>query len=255
MSIACHHCEALHWRDESTVKSRNSQHPEFGTCCNSGKVMLPPPRPPPPVLHALFEANDEQTREFHTNIRAYNMALAFTSLGVSQDHTINRRFGGNSWVFRIQGQLSHHSGALVPEAGCPPLYAQLYLYDPHVALQQRMSRNSHLREDTMLSLQTMLTQHHQYAPMFKHAFEVLKDHPNGPDAEIRLRVQVAPGEHVRQHNLPTADEVAMILPGDGSATDYRDIILRSRMPAETTLYRIHEGHPAYEPLHYVLFFP
>lgn len=255
MDVVCHHCLAFHWLSESTVKTRRYQHPEFGTCCNSGKVTLPPPRHPPDTLHNLFEADDEQTRDFRTNIRAYNMALAFTSLGVTQDDTINRRFGGNSWVFRIQGQLTHLSGALEPQANTSPSYAQLYLYDPHVALQQRMNRNSHLREDTMSALQAMLTRYHQYAPVFKHAYEVLKDHPGGTNAEIRLRVEVAPGEHRRQNNLPTADEVAMILPGDGSANDYRDIILRARIPAGTNLCRIHEGHAAYDPLHYVLLFP
>ncbi|KAL4256889.1 hypothetical protein AB1N83_012224 [Pleurotus pulmonarius] len=137
MDIVCQHCQALHWLNESTVKTRNYQHPDFGTCCNSGKVVLPPPRRPPDTLFNLFEADDEQTREFRTNIRAYNMALAFTSLGVAQDDTINRHFGGNSWVFRIQGQLTHLSGALEPQPNTPPSYAQLYLYDPHVALQQR----------------------------------------------------------------------------------------------------------------------
>ncbi|KAJ6587842.1 hypothetical protein B0H10DRAFT_1961263 [Mycena sp. CBHHK59/15] len=37
----------------------------------------------------------------------------------------------------------------------------------------------------------------------------------------------------RRYNLPTAEEVAVVLPGDGSAGNGRDIILHNRMSAET----------------------
>lgn len=256
MNIACPHCSALHWNDERTQKSARYSTPAFGMCCNHGKVQLPPPRPPPDTLRLLIEADDPQSREFRANIRMYNMALAFTSLGVKQDHAVNQRFGGNTWVFRIQGQLHHNSGALEPDDGAAPSYAQLYVHDPAAALEQRMNRNSTLSQDTMSALQTMLIQHHQYATVFKQAFEILKDFDNTPDAEVKLRVQPSAGEHRGRHNLPTVNEVAMIMPGDTSSSDYRDIILRRRMaPGQTRLYRIHEGHPAYTPLHYVLLFP
>lgn len=140
------------------------------------------------------------------------MALTFTSLGANIDKTINRRGG---WVFRILGQLSHNSGALVAPDGTPPTYAQLYLYDPALALRQRMNRNDQLREDTLAALQNMLMESHWYAAVYKHAFEVLSEHGPVQDAEIRLRVM--PGQDQRRYNLPTTDEVAMILPGDGLA--------------------------------------
>lgn len=254
MNVPCTHCGALHWDAERTAKRRGGL-PKFGICCDHGKVRLPALREPPLALRALFEADDVASREFRANIRAYNMALAFTSLGVKQDETVNRGRGGPVWVFRILGQLSHDSGALETEQGRAPSYAQLYLYDPQIALQQRMQRNSHLRPDTMASLQNMLSITHRYAAVFKHAFQVIREQGDVPDVEVRLRVQKPVHEHPRRHNLPTADEVAMILPGDGSSPDYRDIILRRRMPSGTSLYRIHEGHPAYSPLHYVLLFP
>ncbi|KDQ27730.1 hypothetical protein PLEOSDRAFT_1042559, partial [Pleurotus ostreatus PC15] len=265
MDIPCQHCGALHWADERVNRSRRTGIPNFGMCCDHGKVRLPAPQAPPHTLQGLLEADDAQAREFRHNIRAYNMALAFTSLGVREDSSINqrngRRMGGSTWVFRIQGQLSHHSGALEAGEGRAPSYAQLYVYDPQAALQQRMLRNNALRRDTMEALQNMLSVTHRYASVFKHAFEVIREHERlggagVPDIEVRLRAQKPrPGDHPRRYNLPTADEVAMILPGDGSKADYRDIILRRRLPQGTGLYRINEGHPAYSPLHYVLLFP
>ncbi|KAJ4481103.1 hypothetical protein J3R30DRAFT_3464391, partial [Lentinula aciculospora] len=52
--------------------------------------------------------------------------------------------------------------------------------------------------------------------------------------------------------MPSADEVAVVLPGPGTATDHRDIILQCK---EGPLKRIYETNPAYAPLHYVLLFP
>ena len=55
--------------------------------------------------------------------------------------------------------------------------------------------------------------------------------------------------------MPTAnDEVAAIIPGDGSEvhSDHRDIILRLKGGG---LQRISHLHPAYSTLHYVLLFP
>jgi hypothetical protein len=89
-----------------------------------------------------------------------------------------------------------------------------------------MNRNTNLCQDTMSELQTMLLSHHDYATQFCHASDVLRDHPDAPDASVRL--WVVPGQSSSQYALPTSDEVAVILPGDGTAPQRCDILLRSR---------------------------
>ncbi|KZP30624.1 hypothetical protein FIBSPDRAFT_777376, partial [Athelia psychrophila] len=247
MDVLCPHCDALHWIGEKLARS-SRRDPSFGTCCNQGKVCIPRLADPPQALWDLFTSNDAQCKEFRERIRQYNMALAFTSLGVQEDTRVNARGG---WVFRILGQLCHLSGALAPGEGLSPQYAQLYIYDPQQALQQRMHRNSNLREDTMYLLQTLLSRHHRYAPIYKHAYEILREHEDATDVTVRLRMM--PGQDRRRYNLPVADEVAVILPGDGSSADRRDIILHCRN--EASLLRVNEGHAAYCTLHYVLLFP
>ncbi|TFK62502.1 hypothetical protein BDN72DRAFT_748331, partial [Pluteus cervinus] len=252
MSHTCSHCHARHWASERLSTSTIAAM-KFGMCCNHGQVVLPSIPPPPPLLQRLLTGNDEQCTEFRSNIRQYNMALAFTSLGVQDDRTVNRRGG---WVFRILGQLSHYSGALMAD-GQAPQFAQLYVYDPALALAQRIHRNSNLRADTMAALQQMLLLTHQYTPIYKHAFEILSEHPDAVDLAIQLRV--IEGTDRRRYNLPIADEVAMILPGGTNAETThqgRDIILRLRNSTDNSfMQRIHETHPAYVPLHYVLLFP
>ena len=131
MDIKCPFCNALHWRDERVSSSRIN-HPEFETCCAHGKVKLPPLHVPPPALYDLFVGQHVEAKNFRTEIVQYNAALAFTSLGVKVDHSI---VGHGPPVFRIQGELTHLSGSLLPEPNVNPCYSQLYIHDPQTAYQ------------------------------------------------------------------------------------------------------------------------
>ncbi|KAI0665311.1 hypothetical protein C8Q70DRAFT_1117474, partial [Cubamyces menziesii] len=182
MAVACPSCAALHWNSEKIKQSSNAR-PRFGFCCDSGQVSLPPVPEPPEPLRTLFVADSEQAKEFRANIRQYNAAFAFTSLGVSIDDTVN--VGRGPYIFRIHGELCHRSGSLLPAQGQPPRYSQLYIYDPRLALEERAQRNSNLRRDTLELLQELLSANHQYAATYRHAFEVLRDAPTD-DVFVRL---------------------------------------------------------------------
>ncbi|KAH7869858.1 uncharacterized protein C8R40DRAFT_1058173, partial [Lentinula edodes] len=256
MEYACAHCSALHWLDEKTTNSLRHC-PEFGMCCNHGQVQLPYLQPPPAYLYNLFTSNDGQAKKFRDNIVQYNSALAFTSVGVKIDNTVNCH-GRGPPVFRIHGELKHWSGALLPREGSPPAYAQLYILDPQTALQYRMHHNENLHHETMLALQNLLQAVNPYARAYLHAYEILCKYPDARDLSIRLRIM--PGQDRRRYNLPTADEVAVVVPGDGTqVVDTRDIILSLRPNAEGfgcgALQRVNDGNAAYAPLHYVLLFP
>src|SRR3954447_13154432 len=58
----------------------------------------------------------------------------------------------------------------------------------------------------------------------------------------------------RRHNLPVVEEIAAVIPGDGSEerSEHRDIVLRLQ---GGHLKRISHLHPSYTPLHYMLLFP
>jgi len=58
----------------------------------------------------------------------------------------------------------------------------------------------------------------------------------------------------RTHNLPTAEEIAVIIPEEGvhHALDNRDMVLQAR---EKRLEHISQNSPSYSALHYVLLFP
>ena len=67
-----------------------------------------------------------------------------------------------------------------------------------------------------------------------------------------IRTEGAPDP--RRYNVPTAPEVAVIMPGDGYGEEVasRDIVLHARKGG---LQRITETHRAYDALHYVLLLP
>lgn len=263
MSHQCSHCYALHWIDER-VGSTLSQ-PEFSLCCRHNKVILPLLSIPPPQLQDLLLSQSTHAKEFRKHIVQYNHALAFTSIGVKQDHSVDH--GKGPPIFRIHGELKHWEGALLPHENSAPTYAQLYVFDPQIALNYRMARNTSLDRTIMSSLQSMLLEFNPYSRIYRHAFEVLKS-LNVP--EYSVKICVAPGQRNLHNNTPTADEVAVILPDSSTyEADTRDIILRLRSnstdnnSSESTtendnpshLQRISEGHAAYAPLHYVLLFP
>ena len=110
---------------------------------------------------------------------------SLSHLLVSEDCTVNEGFRRGPPVFRICGDLCHCSGALTTE-GEIKCYAQLWVPEPRVALEACMHNNIDLDQDVMCELQTMLGEHHQYAPVYCYAFEVLCQYDAANDAVVRL---------------------------------------------------------------------
>jgi hypothetical protein len=206
-------------------------------------------RPPPEPLYDLYTAITSEAREFRHNIWHYNRALSFTSLGVTEDWSVNQHSAGPP-VFRIQGDLYHRIGNLLPSEGQNPTYAQIYIYEPRESIEYRIHNNPDLNRTTLSSLQNILTQYNPYVQIFYNAGEILAQYPATSDISIRL--QVIDGSDRRTHNLPATEEVAVILPNSSVPTDHRDILLRRR---SGPLHHIDERHPAYSPLQYPLLFP
>ncbi|KAF6136801.1 hypothetical protein GIB67_030086 [Kingdonia uniflora] len=85
--------------------------------------------------------------------------------------------------------------------------------------------------------------------------EVLED-TAGEDENFNMPAYLhysASTDH-RRYNLPSTDEIVVILPGDGSKiSSVRDINVY--LKAEQDLMRISKCYLSYLPLHYVLLFP
>jgi len=101
-------------------------------------VRLPLLKDPPPFLADLLNPNgDTFSKYFIKSIRSYNSMFAFTSLGAKIDMDINK--GPSPYVFKINGQVHHQIGSLLPDEGKSPVYAQLYIYDTDNEVENRIS--------------------------------------------------------------------------------------------------------------------
>jgi hypothetical protein len=86
--------------------------PKFGSCCLQGQIRLPPFPCAPSALQDLLCGKSPLSKELKTNIRQYNAAFAFTSLGVKVDKEVT--WASRPYSFQIQGDLHHLSGSLLP---------------------------------------------------------------------------------------------------------------------------------------------
>lgn len=176
-------------------------------------------------------------------------------MGAHINRTINSR--GGPYVFSINGQLHHRIGSLVPCDQTPPRFIQLYIYDIDNEVDNRI-RALDIYENTdgqldpviVSSLIDMFNEHNPLVQQFRHARDSLR--LSGDDS-IGIRIVGArPGDPV-QYNLPTCDELALLVVGDFSLDTYkRDIIVHNK---SDDLRRISPLHPAFMALQYPLLFP
>ena len=101
-----------------------------------------------------------------------------------------------------------------------------------------------------------------YIPLYQTARERLQARQHTAELSRvilnpQMRLVLEEGADRRRENLPTSDEVAVIIPDENSDPSCRDIILAERGgPADQPrCHRINATHAAYMPLHYVLLFP
>ncbi|KZO92363.1 hypothetical protein CALVIDRAFT_468331, partial [Calocera viscosa TUFC12733] len=255
MDRLCTSCQALHFIKERE-KNSSIARPIFTKCCLRGRIQLPEFLPVPRVLAQLMGSEDANAKHFKENIQQYNHALSFVSLGAKQDNSVLN--GAGVYSYRIQGALHHRYGPARPTGEVNPVYNQLYFMDPQVARQAREQRNSNLRPQILWELGEMLQERHFYAQRFQHAFQVLEEQERRnreagrPNEVVEVRLHFDPRNDQRRYNLPTTEEVAVVLP-NALSNERRDFILHNRTDGQLT--RMSTGNPAYMSLHYVLAFP
>ena len=110
------------WKNETHSGSATAGVLKFSTCCNQGKVVLPPISDAPVVLQNLMLDTTPEAKGFRDNIRAYNSSLAFTSLGAKTPAV----HGHGPPVFHIQGTVYHRRRVDTKTESCPvPIEAEV----------------------------------------------------------------------------------------------------------------------------------
>jgi hypothetical protein len=257
-SDECPHCGAVFWFQErvkslSVVSQRRLV---YNLCCRGGKIVLEPYRcPPSPLCDLLRFDGDSRARRFLRQIRSYNSLFAFTSLGAVVDRSINN--GTAPYVFKINGVVHHRIGSLLPNHGLHPQFAQLYIYDTEHEVQNRLGMfeneaDVHDRPDPEVArlLLNMLDEHNKLVAAFRFAKERLDEEG---DQKVTLRLLGCNTRHDAQYNLPTNGELAAVIVGDCSSSQYKyDVLVHARVGG---LKHVSCLHPSYMALQYPLLFP
>ena len=236
MSVSCEHCKALLWPGE---RKR--------LCCNGGKVksidinFCTPPEP----LRTLMLGLDSRSISFLSKIRAYNAAYQMSSLGINE-----RPLPGWNPNIRIQGQMYHLIGSLLPATGEQPKYSQIYFCQEE--LERRSSVFNNLDITILSELQDMLHEHNSYVRSLRVAKQLVESGNYSDSTRIVIHEDRVPaGEHRGRFNRPQTHEVYALLP-EQNLNESRDVILHVK---EGGLQRISELSPAYDCVSYPLLLP
>ena len=110
MQHECQFCQALKYPGEA-----------LGLCCNNGTVLLNELQGTPEPLLSLLQGQLPESQHFLNNLRSYNAAFQMTSFGHER-----RKEGNYMPTFRIQGQVYHRIGSLLPMNGDEHRFIQIY---------------------------------------------------------------------------------------------------------------------------------
>lgn len=137
MNSVCTHCKAFKFKNETP-----------GMCCSSGKVKLPALNSPPEPLLSLVSGITSESKHFLKNIRQYNSCFQMTSFGAT--NVISDNFMP---TFKIQGQLYHRAGSLLPLPTSEHKFLQIYFIgNSNDQVNQRCAINTGLRRGIVESL-------------------------------------------------------------------------------------------------------
>lgn len=238
MSKECQHCHAFKYKGESA-----------GLCCASGKISLPPLNPPPEPLKTLLAGTTSQSKLFLRKIRKFNSCFQMTSFRATKivDNVDGRNFES---TFTIQGQVYHQIGSLLPMPDVDPKFLQIYFMgDEEQQTHTRCVYNhiEQMEERKIVDiLETFLQNHNQLVRLFK----TLTNRLQNDNYAIVIKADKVPyGEHTGTYNVPTINEVAVVMAGDPS--ERRDIRIQRR---DNTMQIIQDNHRSYDALQYPLIF-
>ena len=236
LSLQCSNCGALKFERETD-----------SLCCSKGNVQLEEFPQVQPFLQYLYEGTDSDGKHFLANIRKYNCAFQMTSFGCNEI-----LMAGFNPSFRIQGQVYHLIGSIVPIAGESPKFAQIFFIDDREAeVATRSAIVDGLKPDIIRGINELLHDNNHYVEVFKVTKEIFEQESTPTNGKIVINETKRPsGEHSRRYNRPLSDEIAVLMPND--ATNNRDIVLHYR---DGGLKHISELHRSYDPLQYALPFP
>ncbi|XP_071042241.1 uncharacterized protein [Parasteatoda tepidariorum] len=210
-----------------------------GICCSVDKVKPPDLTSPAEPFSTLLSG---QTNHFLANIRRYNSCFQMTSVGATR--IVNENYMP---TFKVQGQIYHRAGSLLPLPGADHKFLQIYFMgNTNDQVNQRCQLNNGTKREIVTTLQNFFNQHNQLIRLFRTALDKMPS----DNYKVVIRADKTPaGHHKGKYNAPTLDEVAVVIVDDEFTS--RDIVLYRR---NGDVQRVSETHRFYDALQYPILF-
>ena len=260
MDRICPHCQSFMWLGERTGGS--STQPQFGICCLSGKIIIPAVPDPLAILMGLNTNNDVQSKQFRKNIRKFNSGMAMASM-----KTNDATLAGGLASYRIQGVVYRMIGPPRNSDDQQPACLQTHFFDTEEQVRLRSVRQplnpgeAQLDSDIYRMLSTVLTNApNVYLMSFLTVQEQIDAGNIPPNVQVGIHADKRPdGEHARRYNLPTSNEIAILMPestAGGIQDRKRMLVCNFRSTGSIReLQTFNETHRSYDPLQYPCLFP
>ena len=208
MNVLCNHCRAKNFMSKKPADGL------FKNSCHRGKVLPPIRRDFPPYLKSIMsDPQHPHYTNFKENIRSYNSALSFASMGAQ----IADSHGRGPYCFRVHGQIHHNTSHAHPVEGEQRQYAQLYVVDSAEAnaVQGENQANTRCIQEVMHNLDLIITEMNVYAASSKALREIeIEKEVNArnearPPPAINLNFTITRNSDRGRYNLPAANEIAI----------------------------------------------
>ncbi|CAN1136490.1 hypothetical protein LINPERPRIM_LOCUS21129 [Linum perenne] len=174
-------------------------------------------------------------------------------MGGAINHNLNRT-GGAPCIFSIGGQIFHRLGSLIPPEGKPPKYAQMFVFDTENEIKHRLnscpSNVNALSGQIIMELRDMFDEHNVLVKVFWYA----RDRLNAGGVEnVKLKLQANRISDRREYDLPTMDELAILIVDETGDDTYQPDIIVQHLSNE--IEQVSFSHPSLMALQYPILFP
>ncbi|GFU14034.1 helitron_like_N domain-containing protein [Trichonephila clavipes] len=209
-------------------------------------------------MKGLMDVSHDLPQHFKKNIRSYNSALSFASMGAQ----IVPPAGRGAYCFKIHGQIYHRTSHLHPAQAGEEKFAQLYVMDSELATCRRIElcENSECNPELMRSIDEVIRRVNPFAAAYTMLWELEQQilHEEGHEASENVTMYISDerlnsDQNRGRYNAPKTNEVAMVFKSSDGVPPYnRNICI---YPKQRQLCRISTLNPNCDPMTYVLFFP
>jgi hypothetical protein len=264
LDVVCQFCGSKNFAAERPSDGK------FTSCCRKGKLKLESPvdvhgnvlQYPQFLRELLSNPQHPDYRDFRENIRSYNSALSFASMGAK---VVDFR-GAGPYVFRVHGQVCHKTSHLQPVNGQSRQFAQLYVVDSTQATEIRMEHPANERCSSRIldEIDRFFRNHNRLANTYSMLREIEAqalqeaNDAGGETPVVNLVFRRDRQSDKRRYNAPSSNEIAMVfVNSDGEPPFERDIRVYPKNPenSQQQFININILSPNLEPMSYPLLKP